>query len=233
VLIFLKYLGIQNLTNKLQTTGVTQLRYRLIILSSGICLSLILTQACFGQFKVVRLVKESVPKNVKYIGNIINAIRWTDNIGDNVVILTKHKKKSNDGYIDHALYAYHYLISSDSSKLTWKVYDNISDCDVDVFLYFLEKSFAVTDLNKDGKAEIWIMYKVSCQGDISPVPMKIIMYQDKKKFALRGTTKVGVSTNEYMGGDFSFDDAFKTAPIEFRKYAEKLWNLHKVETWNQ
>jgi hypothetical protein len=27
-------------------------------------------------------------------------------------------------------------------------------------LYFVDKRFAVTDLNKDGKAEVWIMYKI-------------------------------------------------------------------------
>ena len=102
-----------------------------------------------------------------------------------------------------------------------------------MFLYFIDKAFAVTDLNKDGKAEVWIMYKVSCQGDVSPVPMKIIMYQYNKKFAVRGTTKVKVSAQEYVGGDFAFDDAFKIAPAEFRQYAEKLWKQHKQETWKQ
>jgi len=59
------------------------------------------------------------------------------------------------------------------------------------------------------------------------------MYQENKKFAVRGTTKVPVSANEYGGGEFTFDDAFKKAPAEFRQYAEKLWKQHEVETWKQ
>ena len=39
--------------------------------------------------------------------------------------------------------------------------------------------------------------------------MKIIMYQDNKKFAVRGTTKVKVSATDYMGGEYSFDEAFE------------------------
>jgi len=120
------------------------------------------------------------------------------------------------------------LVLGDSIKQTWKVYDYVEDCDVDMDLYFVDKTFAVTDLNKDGKAEVWIMYKNSCRGDVSPAPMKIIMYQDNKKFAVRGTTKVPGN-----GGEFTFDDAFKKAPAEFRQYAEKLWKQHKVETWQQ
>jgi len=102
-----------------------------------------------------------------------------------------------------------------------------------MILYFVDKTFAVTDLNKDGKAEVWIMYKVSCQGDVSPIPMKIIMYQDNKKFAVRGTARVKVSANEYIGGEFTFDEIFKSAPTEFRQYAENLWKKHKAETWNE
>jgi hypothetical protein len=201
----------------------------------GLLLSLILTQTCLAQFKMTKLDKNSTPKNIRYNGNIVQAVRWTDSTGDNIVILTatdKTQSKNAPGR-DAALYAYHYLVSGDSIKQTWKVYDYIKECDTDMDLYFVDKTFAVTDLNKDGNAEVWVMYKNSCHGDVSPVAMKIVMYQDNKKFAVRGTTKVLVSANEYTGGEFTFDDAFKKAPAEFRQYAEKLWKQHKVETWKQ
>lgn len=125
----------------------------------------------------------------------------------------------------------HYLISGDSTKQTWRVYDYVKECPVDMFLYFIDDAFAVTDLNKDGKAEVWIMYKVSCQGDVSPVPMKIIMYQDNKKYAVRGTTRTKISATDYEGGEYTFDESFKNAPVEFRQHAEKLWKQYKAETW--
>ena len=204
----------------------------------GLLLSLILTQICFAQLKLTRLDNNSIPKSIRYTGKIVQALRWTDNTGDNIVILTvtdrtRSKNAPDEGYSDGSLYAYHYLASGDSAKQTWRVYDHVTEFPVDMFLYFVENSFAVTDLNKDGKAEVWIMYKVSCQGDVSPVPMKIIMYQDDKKFAVRGTTRVQASNKEFMGGEFTFDDAFKNAPPEFRQYAEKLWKEHRVETWKQ
>jgi len=204
----------------------------------GFLVSFILTQTCFAQFKVTNLDKSSIPKSVHYTGNIVQAVRWTDKTGDNIVILTvtdktQSKNAPDDSYSDGALYAYHYIVSRDNSKQTWRVYDYVKECPVDMFLYFIDKTFAVTDLNHDGTAEVWIMYKVSCQGDVSPVPMKIIMYQDDKKFAVRGTTRVEPSPNKFMGGEYTFDEAFKDAPAEFRQYAEKLWRQHKVETWKQ
>lgn len=204
----------------------------------GLFLSLILTQTCLAQFKLTKLDKNSIPKTIQYTGNIFQTVRWTDNTGDNIVILTvtdktQSKNLPDDGYSDRALYAYHYLVSGDNIKQTWRVYDYVKECPVDMFLNFVDKTFAVTDLNKDGNAEVWIMYKVSCQGDASPIPMKIIMYQDNKKFAVRGTTRVKVSATDFMGGEYFFDEAFKNTPAEFRQYAEKLWKQNKNETWGQ
>jgi hypothetical protein len=203
----------------------------------GLIVSFILTQTCLAQFKLTKLDKNSVPKNIQYAGNIVEAVRWTDNTGDNIVLLTINKSQSksapDDSYSDGALYVYHFIVLGDSTKPTWRVYDYVKECPVDIILYFVDKTFAVTDLNKDGKAEVWIMYKVSCQGDVSPIPMKIIMYQDNKKFAVRGTTRVKLSATDYMGGEYSYDEAFKNAPAEFRQYAEKLWKQHKTETWGK
>jgi len=204
----------------------------------GLLLSFFVTQTCLAQFKLIQLDKNSIPKSIQYTGKIVHAVRWVDNTGDNIVILTttdkmQSKNAPDEGYSDGALYAYHYLVDGDSSKQTWRVYDYVKECPVDMLLFFVEKTFAVTDLNKDGKAEVWIMYKVSCQGDVSPVPMKIIMYQDNKKFAIRGTTRTKVSSNGNEGGEFSFDEAFKNAPEEFRQYADKLWKQNKTETWGE
>jgi hypothetical protein len=204
----------------------------------GLLVSFVLAQSCLAQFQLTKLDKSSLPKSIRYSGKIVQALRWTDNAGENIVLLTatgqiQSKNAPDDGYSDGNLYAYHFLVFGDSIKQTWKVSDFVKECPVDMFLYFIDKNFAITDLNNDGKAEVWIMYKVSCQGDVSPIPMKIIMYQDNKKYAMRGTTKVEVSPNKYMGGEFAFDEAFRNSPSEFRKYAEKLWQKQKIETWEK
>ena len=198
--------------------------------------SIIIAQICFSQPKTTKLDKTSIPGSIRYTGNIAHAIRWTDNTGDNVVILSTTDKTQTQNEPDNSngsLYAYHFLISGNSNKQTWRVYDFVKDCPVDMILEFVDNTLAVTDLNNDGKAEVWMMYKVSCQGDVSPVTMKLIMYEGNKKFAARGTTRVKVSETEETGGEYAFDDAFKKAPAAFRQYADKLWKEHKTETWGQ
>ena len=76
------------------------------------------------------------------------------------------------------------------------------------------------------------MYKTVCHGDVSPSDMKIIMYENDKKYAVRGTNKVQISPKEYTGGQYAFDEAFKKAPEAFRQYAAQLWKKNLLETWD-
>ncbi len=187
-----------------------------------------------GQIRFTKLDSSSLPKNLNYVGHLINAVKWTDSLGPNYVMTTEtgnvqSKTTDQKGYKDAALYAYHYVVRSDSSTLIWKVYDFNNECDLDLSLYFIDKTFTVTDLDKNGVGEVWLMYKSSCTGDVSPASMKIIMYEGNKKYALRGESKVKVSATEFMGGNFTLDNNFKTGNISFRQYAEKMWLQNKLE----
>lgn len=194
------------------------------------CMALI-TLPVLAQFKITSPIAAKLPKTIQYNGDIVKTAQWKDSLGSNVILLTETgvHDVDDDGNRSAALYALHYIANHDSAQLAWKVYDFIDDCPVDVEASFIKNTFAVTDLDHNGIAEIWMMYRVTCQGDVSPVPMKIIMYEGKQKYAARGNTRVKVSATKFMGGDYEFDDAFKKAPDAFRKYADELWQKHKMD----
>ncbi len=185
-----------------------------------------------------------LPKGIKYEGKIKTAVRWVDSLGDNIAILTetgiyqsKKFKHENDGN-DAELFTYHYLVKGASAFQTWRVYDFISDCPVDIEAKFIKNSFQVTDLNQDGVGEIWIMYKTVCHGDVSPCDMKIIMYQGQQKFAIRGQNKVfegtdNKGTKHYGGGEYKYDKAFADGPKEFLEFAKILWDKNIMQAWGE
>ncbi|HEU4472838.1 MAG TPA: hypothetical protein VFR58_17210, partial [Flavisolibacter sp.] len=117
-------------------------------------------------------------------------------------------------------------------RLTWRVHDFISDCPVDVEATFADSSLAVTDLDKNGQAEVWLVYTKACRGDVSPSNMKIIMYEQDKKYAMRGTTRVSDGENSFTGGEYTLDEAFKKGPAAFRNFGEALWKKHRMESWD-
>jgi len=193
------------------------------------------------KFQLTKLDTNKLPKGIKFEGKVKNAVRWKDKLGDNIVITTetgeylnKKIKHETDG-LDAELFAYHYIVLRDSIKQTWRVYDYIIDCPVDIEASFVKNTFQITDLNSDGIAEIWLMYKTVCHGDVSPCDMKIIMFQGQQKFAIRGQEKVIIGIDEkgkksYMGGEYKVDQTFKTGPKEFLEFAKKLWTKNIIET---
>jgi len=184
---------------------------------------------------------DEIPSEIKYEGKIKNAVRWTDQLGDHIVMTSetgiyrskKFTHESDGG--DAEIFAYHFIASNGIFKQKWRVYDFISDCPVDIVAEFVDKTFQITDLDDNGIAEIWLMYKTVCHGDVSPSDMKIIMYEGQQKFAIRGETTVMYGIDDkgqkmYEGSDYKIDDAFTKGPTVFLEFAKKLWAKHIVKT---
>ncbi|MBL7720159.1 MAG: hypothetical protein JNL72_15080 [Flavipsychrobacter sp.] len=186
--------------------------------------------------EVTPLQRGMIPKGLLYEGNVKNAVRWTDKTGENIVVTTEtgeyetKKSMTGDGY-SAQLFAYHYYIRGGKVEASWKVTDRIVDCPLDIQVHFIKNSFNITDLDHDGIAEVWLMYKTGCHGDVSPCDMKIIMYEGGKKHAIRGTNKVKLSEKEVYGGAYTPDEAFKKAPKPIQEYARKLWAKNELEEW--
>lgn len=193
---------------------------------------------------ITKIDSTELPKSLKYTGFIKNDVRWKDSQGENIVITTetgiftnKNFEHENDGS-DAEIFAYHFIVKDNEFIQTWKVYDYIKDCPVDIVATFVKNTFQITDLDKNGIAEVWLMYEMVCHGDVSPSDMKIIMYEGNKKFAMRGENKVLVfiddnGTKHYDGGEYKYDKEFENGPKVFKSYALKIWNKNIIENWEK
>jgi hypothetical protein len=188
----------------------------------------------FAQVKTTQLTKATLPKTITYTGKIVNAVKYNDSFGETIVITTEtgesqSKTEPDESYREAELFAYQYILTDGKWILQWKMYDYVKECPVDIECNFIKNSFAVTDLDKNGKAEVWLMYTTGCHGDVSASNMKVIVYEGTQKYAMRGHTKVRVSETGYDGGEHTFDEPFKKAPDAFRKYALKLWQKNLMQ----
>ncbi|WP_211321184.1 M949_RS01915 family surface polysaccharide biosynthesis protein [Arcicella aurantiaca] len=188
--------------------------------------------------KSTKLDVNKLPYFIKVDGKAQNAVRWTDNLGDNIVVTSETgrytPKKAKENEIEEAnadLFAYHYIITNNQAQQTWKVYDFIKDCPLDIEANYVKNTFQVTDLDKNGVAEVWLMYRTVCHGDVSPSDMKIIMYQGQQKYAMRGRAKIKYGEKEFEGGEYKLDPAFNKAPKVIIDFAKKLWNKNILQTF--
>ncbi|MCR5814793.1 MAG: hypothetical protein K6G15_09925 [Desulfovibrio sp.] len=169
-------------------------------------------------------------------GPLLKKKTYTDSTGQNVVLLTQTEvypskpDASQPDFIcgNQEINAYGYLKSMESAKpsLVWRMHDFVHDCDTSATCEFAKDSPVLTDLDGNGINEVWLVYYIGCCGDVSPVGMKILMYEAGKKYALRGETFVHVDGMD-MGGTYKADEAFAQASPVFRQYADQLWQKYK------
>ena len=185
-----------------------------------------------AQLRVSPLAPSAVPAALKRSGRVVQALRYTDRTGTYTVLATEQgpapdpAAQSSDGQRAD-LYAYQYPATGPAPS--WQVHDFEADCSLDIEAQFRPKGLTITDLDQDGTAEVWLVYRTTCRGDVSPSTQKIIMREGAKKYAARGNSRIQVGAKQYDGGDYQLDAAFQAAPAVFRQQAVKLWQRYVNE----
>jgi hypothetical protein len=182
-----------------------------------------------------------LPTSVEYRGIPVEAVKWEDKAGKHIVLLTQtgpFREKQVEEVINEKaeLYAYQFTYS-DSSKTwlkQWKVYDFVECFGVDMYIGFYSRSMTITDIDKDGIAEVTILYTSSCRGDVSPATKKLIMYEGVDKYAIRGETVICNATdlNQKKGDSDTADQKLKDKK-EFYDFAMKRWNAFLCDEFKQ
>jgi hypothetical protein len=207
--------------------------YRLIICT--ILFNTILNNTGFSQIKIDSLKDEEFPVGLFFKGYLYAAYKWYDKQGENIIVFTEDYDESYDfgnssgTFISRRssaeLYVYKYIKKNGKYISDWKFKNSQIKCVSDVEAVFINNTFRLTDLNKDGKSEVWFMYKKRCSSDYGPADMRLVLYKDKQKFEMSGTNKI-VLGEETVGGEYKFDMYFNAAPLVIKRYAKELWQCN-------
>ncbi len=184
-------------------------------------------------FELLTFDKSIVSKLDGIKGDLLYGYKWKDKAGLNQLVFTMESKFVDmkvEGceYCGNAytyLKAYHFAGSETSYKLVRMVQDgNQKGCSNPPFnleVDFYKKSISITDLNKNGYAEITFMYKMLCASELTPVPTKLMLLENGEKYAIRGDSYI---PDYKMGGAKNIDPSFKNADKELKDYASKIWD---------
>lgn len=157
-------------------------------------------------------------------------LRFTDKSGEHVVrfVLSAVKEKQGEGDAverSRELTVAHLA----GKKEVWRAKDFVQKCEFDLTLDVVEGSLQVTDLDDDGEPEVSFIYRLACRSDVSPLTVKLLLYEGATKYALRGDSRERVGEHELVGGDFKIDPAFEQAPRPFVEFAKSQWKTLVVE----
>ena len=141
-----------------------------------------------------KMAAGQVPKTIKFRGQLVEAWKWKDRLGNNILLTSKlqpYQEKSPDenSEITYSaeLHAFHFIKNDSGYRLLWKISDSEKNCPFDITVEFIKGAINISDLDNDGIAETTVQYKLACRSDVSPSQMKLIMHEDSVKYALRGT----------------------------------------------
>jgi hypothetical protein len=186
-----------------------------------------------GQVKSQKAVTSGLPKSIRYQGKLKQAIQFQDNTGTYLALTAEtgeQPQKGDDQFKQAHLYSYLYQVNGNGqSVLKWQLQDMVTDCDLDIKAEFVPRSLTITDLDKNGKAEVWVAYRLACNGDISPSEYKVVMREQNIKYAKQGIGKIKIGNSIQPDGGEITSNTFKKAAAVFKQYADQLWNKYLLE----
>ncbi len=161
------------------------------------------------------------------------AKKWNDAAGENWLVLYETgvfgNKQNNTS--SAKLSAALFLKNDTGFVQQWKLNDLVNDCDVDVVCQFYKNHLAITDLNKNGIAEVTMVYTLSCRGDVSPNEKKLIMYESRKKYAMRGAELL-IMQKDTVGGSMTADAQFAELSPEVQQFVKDHWQKFGLQKYN-
>jgi len=169
-------------------------------------------------------------------GELLRIHQGADTQGDYFVVLTKRRieKASHDVFestrVSQFISAYLFRNIQGEVVRQWHIMDHVLDCSFDLILHFLKDTPIITDLNEDGIHEFWFVYQMTCTSDVSSYAMKIIMYENGVKHAMRGTAFC--VENEplaalYLKNQYALDRNFNSRSALYPAKAIELWEQYK------
>lgn len=201
-----------------------------------------------GQSDVRKVEVAALPEAIRQLDDITLALRWTDSLGDNVVVTTQNtfKPKDDPDYLSDNLdrrvngirsspaggrdfykltsppFVHHFLLRNDSALLWRKVDGTGVGCAIKAKGNRVKSAMVVTDVDKDRIAEVWFIIKAYCNEDGATNEMKIIMHSANQRYTMSGTRPVTEAAST-ASSQYYFDAALQRAPDEFKRYAVLLW----------
>ena len=167
----------------------------------------------------------AVPASIKKqtLNTIDAGLHWEDKAGEHLALFSSSRSKTNTV----TLTAQHFSIVEGQPHLVRAIKEVRACPEFDNVTAFIQSSIGLTDLDQDGLAEISFMYVTDCVSDMSPQSAKLLILEDGKKYAIRGSTKyidpqVSVKTEFVLGAHFN------SLSKAMQSFAITLWHREAV-----
>ncbi len=163
---------------------------------------------------------------LKIEGEIVDARVWTDSIGENVLVLSQLKdsilEEEGPPSRETRLMAKHFVSEGGNYRLLYEINEVESDCSFENRAAFSTSLLAVTDLDKNGIAEIIVVYRLGCSSELSPDPLRLVLTENGNQHKITGST-IADYAEWKDGGETHLDPSFEKLNEAQRSEAMRIW----------
>lgn len=168
-------------------------------------------------------------RRISVPGTLVLGRHFMDRDGEHVLVLTRKAGPSPSapasGGIEHIalLAALHTRGPGGAWRQSWTIRD-VNDCPgLDSSADFITKEVTITDIDRDGRLEVAVPYRMFCGGGIEPATVKVILRQGPLKLAIRGEEELRLPTG-VIGGEHTHDkDLLAPRNAAFKRHLDAIW----------
>ncbi|MFI8560189.1 hypothetical protein E2H86_22805 [Pseudomonas putida] len=170
----------------------------------------------------------------------IKSVHFRDRDGEAVLVLSRTDGQAVDAQTEQdvdkvVLKATLYARSSDGDafKARWQIEQETSCPGLDLDVDFYGDVSDVTDLDKDGVAEVTVASHAFCGGGIEPHDIAIEMREGQDSYTITGQSLITPAGEEPIGGDREDSASLKNAPQYVRDHLNDVWQRIYKRPWSE
>ncbi|MFV3379224.1 MULTISPECIES: M949_RS01915 family surface polysaccharide biosynthesis protein [Pseudomonas] len=170
----------------------------------------------------------------------IKSVHFRDRDGEGLLVLSRADGQATDAETEQEVdkvvlkaTLYGRSADGDAFKSRWQIEQETSCPGLDLDVDFYTDVSDVSDLNKDGVAELTVASHAFCGGGIDPHDIAIEMREGQAVYSITGQSLITPAGEEPVGGEREDSASLKNAPQVLRDHMDAVWQQVYKRPWSE
>ncbi|HDS1697476.1 MULTISPECIES: M949_RS01915 family surface polysaccharide biosynthesis protein [Pseudomonas] len=170
----------------------------------------------------------------------IKSVHFRDVDGEGLLVLSRSDGQASDlesgQEVDKVVLKatlYGRTAENDTFRARWQIEQETTCPGLDLDVDFYNDVSDVSDLNKNGVAEVTLASHAFCGGGIDPHDIDIEMREGQASYTITGQSLISPAGEEPVGGEREDSASLKAAPQAIRDHMAAIWQQVYKRPWSE
>ncbi|WP_322366842.1 M949_RS01915 family surface polysaccharide biosynthesis protein [Pseudomonas sp. Teo4] len=170
----------------------------------------------------------------------IKSVHFRDRDGEGLLVLSRVDGQATDPETEQEVdkvqlkaTLYGRAAEKEAFKPRWQIEQETSCPGLDLDVDFYTDVSDVSDLNKDGIAEVTVASHAFCGGGIDPHDIAIELREGQASYTITGQSLITPAGEEPIGGEREDSASLKNAPQVLREHMDAVWQQVYKRPWSE